>query len=162
MAANGTWAAIGWEALFPAQTDTAIIEGLTSPGNVYLDQNNADAISGLTTDNTTNLEVINGSLSLGIASSATIGGSVTVEPGATLNVGEGSSIAFGGSATLETGATISVGEGVSLQIEPGQTLTDNGTLSFATGDNVTLGNCCSRSADRRRRHPDGQRHQLHL
>ena len=73
------------------------------------------------TDSTVTLEVINGSLSLGAASSSTFGGAVIVSSGASLNVGAGATVEIGG----------------------GQTLTDNGMVSFASGDTVTLNvNCC--------------------
>ena len=98
----------------PGPNDTAVIKGLTSPGTVYLDSGNADSISGLTTDSSTNLEVINGSLSLGVASSSTFGGSVAVESEAALNVGPGATVAVD------------------------STLSDLGNVTFSTGDQVPL------------------------
>src|ERR1017187_4114362 len=62
----------------PGASDTAIITNLTGSGIVYLNSNKADTISGLTTGPSTHLEVITGSLSLGVASSSTLGGTVTV------------------------------------------------------------------------------------
>ena len=100
----------------PSTGDTAVIQGLTSPGTVYLDSNLADSIAGLTTDSSTTLEVNNGSLSLKAASSSTLGGPVDVASGAALNFLAGASVTLGS----------------------GQTLTDNGTLSFATGDSVSF------------------------
>ena len=105
----------------PGPNDTADIKGLTGSGTVYLESGNADSVDSLTTDSTTTLEVVNGSLSLGlatgVASSSSLGGPVIVDQGAALNVG-----AF-----------------ASVTIVGGQTITDNGTLSFATGDSVTFG-----------------------
>ena len=100
----------------PGRSDTAEITGLTSPGTVYLDSGNADSVDSLITDSTTTLEVITGSLSLGVASSSTIGGSLIVNNGATL--------------TTAADANLTVGAGV--------TITDNGTLNFAEGDSVAL------------------------
>ncbi len=71
------------------------------------------------------------------------------------------SYSFPGGFTVASGATLAVGANVPVTIQPGQTLTDNGALSFAAGDTVTMGSCCSRAGDRRRRHPDGQWHHLH-
>jgi hypothetical protein len=115
---GGDWdSASSWNGgVVPGPADTASITGLTSPGTVYLDSGNADSVNSLVTDSTTTLEVIDGSLSLGIATSSTFGGTVFVSLGASLNVGAGS--------TVEIGA--------------GQTLTDNGTVSFASGDAVTF------------------------
>ena len=105
----------------PGPSDTAEITGLTSPGTVFLDSNLADSISSLITDSSATLEVTNGSLTLGAASSSTLGGPFIVVPG----------------------ASVSVEAGANIQIAPGQTLTDNGALSFAAGDSVTLqSNCC--------------------
>ncbi len=100
----------------PTSGDTALIQGLTSPGTVYLDSNLADSVAGLTTDSSTTLEVINGSLTVAAGSSSTLGGPVDVDSGAQL--------AFDASASVTLGS--------------GQTLTDNGTLSFATGDSVSF------------------------
>ena len=105
----------------PGPSDTAKITGLTSPGTVFLDTNLADSISSLITDSSATLEVTNGSLTLGAASSSTFGGAVIISSGASLDVG--------------TGAAIS--------IAASQTLTDNGALGFGLSDSVTLdGNCC--------------------
>ncbi len=101
----------------PTASDTAVIKGLTGNATVYLDSGFADSVDNLTTDSTTTLEVINGSLSLGAASSSTLGGPVIVSQGASL----------------------SVGAGASVTISAGQTLTDDGSLSFASGDTVTMG-----------------------
>ena len=100
----------------PTAADTAIIQGLTSPGTVYLDSNKADSVSALTTDASTTLEVVNGSLSVGPSSTSTLGGPVSIDKGAALKVGSSASVTIG----------------------PGQTVMDNGTLSFATGDSVSL------------------------
>ena len=85
---GGNWDSPGsWNGgVVPGPSDTAKITGLTSPGTVYLDSSNADSVSSLTTDSTTTLEVITGSLSLGVASSSTFGGAVIVSSGASLNV----------------------------------------------------------------------------
>ena len=98
----------------PGPSDTAKITGLTSPGTVYLDSGNADSVTSLTTDSSTTLEVITGSLSLGVASSSTFGGTVIVANGASLNVG--------------AGATVQVNS----------TLMDSGILTFASGDTVGI------------------------
>ena len=100
----------------PGPTDTAVINGLTGSGKVYLDSNYANSISGLTTDSTVNLDVINGSLSLGNASLASVDGSITIGNGAALNVGPLSSVLIGSN----------------------QTITVNGSLGFATGDSVAF------------------------
>ena len=100
----------------PTSGDTAIIEGLSSPGTVVLQSNKADAVSGLTTDSTTTLEVINGSLTLGAGSSSTLGGPVDIDANAQLDIGAGASLTLGA----------------------GQTLTDNGTVSFASGAAVSF------------------------
>ena len=115
---GGNWDAPGsWTGgVVPGPSDTAKITGLTSPGTVYLDSGNADSVDSLTTDSTTTLEVITGSLSLGVASSSTMGGSVVVN----------------------NGAALSVAAGASVTVSAGVTITDNGTLSFATGDSVAL------------------------
>ena len=63
----------------PTASDTATIKGLTGSGIVYLQSGGADAINGLTTDSSTHLEVISGSLSLAVGSSSLIGGSLIVE-----------------------------------------------------------------------------------
>jgi hypothetical protein len=57
---GGNWDIGGnWQGgVAPGPSDTTVIKGLASPGAVYLDTNKADSISGLTTDSTTNLEVI--------------------------------------------------------------------------------------------------------
>ena len=107
----------------PGPGDTAVIKGLTGSGLVSLNSGGALSVGSLTTDSTTSLEVISGSLSLGVASSSTLGGPVTVQAGATLSVGSASSVTIGG----------------------GQTLTDNGTFSFATGDTLTLSDPCCNS-----------------
>ena len=123
---GGNWDAPGsWTGgVVPGPSDTAKITGLTSPGTVYLDSGNADSVENLTTDSTTTLEVISGSLSLGVASSSTIGGPVIVEPNAFFNVASAASVT----------------------ISAGQTFSDDGTLSFATADTVKLdGACCSTS-----------------
>ncbi len=100
----------------PGPNDTASIAGLTGSGTVYLDSDAADSVDSLITDSTTTLEVINGSLSLGVASSSTLGGPVIVSQGASFNVGAGARVTLGA----------------------GQTFTDGGTLGFATGDSVAL------------------------
>src|SRR5262249_32478972 len=79
----------------PGPYDTAKITGLTGSGTVYLDSNNADSVNSLVTDSTTTLEVINGSLSLGVASSSTLGGMVIVSNGASLQVGAGATVTIG-------------------------------------------------------------------
>ena len=91
---GGNWDTPGnWNGgVVPGANDTAVIKGLTSPGTVSLESGNADSVGGLTTDSTTTLEVITGSLSLGVASSSTFGGNVTIEPGASLSIGAGSSV----------------------------------------------------------------------
>ena len=77
----------------PGPGDTAVIKGLTGSGLVSLNSSGAGVLVGsLTTDSTTSLEVISGSLSLGVASSSTLGGPVTVQAGATLSVGSASSV----------------------------------------------------------------------
>ena len=76
----------------PTSQDTAIIEGLSSPGTVVLQSNLADTVASLTTDSTTTLEVTNGSLSIGADSSSTLGGPVDVDKGAALIVGAGASL----------------------------------------------------------------------
>ena len=77
---GGSWdVAANWTGgVVPGPGVTAEITGLTSPGTVYLDSGNADSVESLTTDSTTTLEVITGSLSLGAASSSTFGGPVIV------------------------------------------------------------------------------------
>ncbi len=100
----------------PGASDTAIIEGLAGSGTVMLNSGGADAVDNLTTDSTTHLEVVSGSLALGVGLSSTIGGSLVVE----------------------LDASMTVGAAASMQIAYGQTLTDNGTLGFASGDTVTL------------------------
>ena len=114
---GGNWdVGSNWQGgVVPGSSDTAVIKGLTSPGLVYMDMNKADSVAGLTTDSTTNLEVINGSLSLGVASSSTLGGSVTVESGAALKVGAAASVSVD------------------------STLSDAGAVSFSSGDQVTVG-----------------------
>ena len=114
---GGNWdVGSNWQGgVVPGSSDTAIIKGLTSPGLVYMDMNKADSVAGLTTDSTTNLEVINGSLSLGVASSSTLGGSVTVESGAALKVGAAASVSVD------------------------STLSDAGAVTFSSGDQVTVG-----------------------
>ncbi len=100
----------------PGAGDTATIAGLTGGGTVYLQSGGTNSVAGLTTDSTTTLEIISGSLSLGVGASATLGGPVVVEQGAALNVAGG--------------ATVTIGAG--------QTLTDGGSLSFANGDTVSF------------------------
>ncbi len=115
---GGDWnVAANWVGgVVPGAGDTAIITGLTGAGTVYLQSGGANSVAGLTTDSTTTLEVITGSLSFGVAAQVTLGGQVIVEPGAALNVG--------------AGATVT--------LAPSQPLTDDGTLSFADGDNVSF------------------------
>ncbi len=109
----------------PGPGDTAVIEGLTSPGTVYMQSGAADSIHSLTTDSTTTLEIITGSLTLGAGSSST----------------------FGGQVTVVSNASLIFGAGATLQLAAGSTLTDNGTTTFASGDTVALdggvGGCCS-------------------
>src|SRR5271157_602764 len=76
----------------PGPSDTASISKLTSPGIVSLNSDAADSILSLTTDSTTTLEVITGSLSLGAGSSSTLGGPLSIVSGATLSVGAGASV----------------------------------------------------------------------
>ena len=109
----------------PGPSDVAVIKGLKGSGMVFLDSDYADSIFGLTTDSTVNLQVENGSLSLGVDSSSTIGGPMTVETNASLNVGGGATVV----------------------VSDGQTLSDAGTLSFSDGDTVTLDDgCCPDAA----------------
>ena len=49
----------------PGPNDTAKISGLTSPGIVSLNSGAADSVLSVTTDSSTTLEVITGSLSIG-------------------------------------------------------------------------------------------------
>ena len=124
---GGDWDGQNWSpAQVPTAADTAVIQGLTGNATVYLQSGFADSVDNLSIDSTTTLEVINGSLSLGVGSSSTIGGSLIVSNGASLNV--------------ESGAKVTV--------SAGQTLTDDGTLTFAAGDSLTLagGGCCSSPA----------------
>ena len=79
----------------PGVSDIAEIEGLTGSGTVFLDSDKADSVQRLSTDSTTTLEVINGSLSLEATSSSTLGGSVLVSQGASLSVGAGASVQIG-------------------------------------------------------------------
>jgi hypothetical protein len=110
----------------PGTTDTAVIKGLKSPGTVFLNSGGTDSVAGLTTDSSTNLEVISGALNLVVASSSTFGGPVVVSPGASINVGAGSTVF----------------------IQPGQNFIDNGTVTLATGDRLTLnGTCCGNSTE---------------
>ena len=115
---GGDWNVAGnWNGgKVPGLNDTASIAQLTSPGTVYLNSGISDSVSSLTTDSSVNLKVITGSLSLGVASSSTLGGPVTVVAGASLSVGAGANVKLNGN----------------------QTITDNGTLSFAAGDVVSL------------------------
>ncbi len=137
---GGSWDSTNsWQGgVVPGPTDTAVIEGLQGSGDVLLESNAADSISGLTTDSTCNLEVTNGSLSLGIGSNASIGGSIAVFSAETLNIGEGSSVTFGGPATIEAGGTLNVGEGTGVAIGANQTLRDAGAMTFLSGDSVTF------------------------
>ena len=100
----------------PGATDTAVIKGLTGAGTVSLNSGGSDSVESLTTDSTTVLEVITGSLSLGVASSSTLGGEVIVDQGASLAVAAGAGVTIGA----------------------GQKISDNGTLSFAAGDYVSF------------------------
>ena len=115
---SGDWnVAANWVGgVVPGAGDTAEIAGLTGSGTVYLDSGGSNSVAALTTDSTTTLEIISGSLSLGVAASATLGGPVVVEQGAALNVAAGTSVTIGA----------------------GQTLTDGGNLSFASGDTVSF------------------------
>ncbi len=121
---GGPWDSPGsWNGgVVPGPSDTAKITGLTSPGTVYLNSNNADSISGLITDSTTTLEIVNGSLSLGAGGSTSLRGQVIVSAGATLQVGTGASVTIG-PASSNYGVV---------------TLTDDGTVTFANNDTVTL------------------------
>ncbi len=98
---GGDWnVAANWKGgIVPGPSDTPVIEGLESPGIVYLNASTAASVAGLTTDSSTTLEVITGSLSLGVASFSTLGGPVTVEHGATLSMGAGASVTVGGTLT---------------------------------------------------------------
>jgi hypothetical protein len=114
---GGSWDTPGnWQGnKVPGKSDTAVIQNLTGSGIVYLGSGASDAVFSLSTDPTTTLKVINGSLFLG-AGSSTLGGPVTVVQGAALNVSAGASVGLG----------------------DGQTLNDDGTLSFAAGDTVGI------------------------
>ncbi len=124
---GGDWnVGSNWQGgVVPGAGDTAVIAGLVSPGTVFMDSGAADSVHSLTTDSSTTLEVITGSLSIGAASSST----------------------FGGQVTVVSGASLTVGAGASLQLAAGSALTDNGTMTFASGDTVAIqggtGGCCS-------------------
>jgi hypothetical protein len=100
----------------PGPNDMAVISGLRAPGTVFLNSQKSDSVLGLSTDYTTMLKVMTGSLNLGAGSNSTLGGPLNIVQGASLNVGVGAN----------------------LQIAFGQALTDDGTLSFSRGDSVHL------------------------
>ena len=103
----------------PGVNDTASISGLTGNETVYLQSGYADSVNSVTINSGTVLEVLNGSLSLGAASSSTIGGSLIVASGASLNVGSHATV----------------------QISPGQTITDDGTMTLGSYDTMSLVHC---------------------
>jgi uncharacterized protein YlbG (UPF0298 family) len=94
----------------PGQNDNVTIS-LSSAETITHSSSTGDSVLSLTTNSSTNLKIVNGSLSIG-AGSSTFGGPVTVVQGASLNVGAGASVL----------------------LTDGQTITDNGMLSFANGD----------------------------
>jgi len=138
---GGNWdLGSNWQGgVVPGAADTAVITGLTSPGTVYLDSGNADAVNSLTTDSTTTLEVITGSLSLGVASSSTLGGTVTVEQGATLNVGAGATVLISVGQTINNSGSLNFATGDAVSFSPGSTIAVNGTMT-AKGDSFATNN----------------------
>ena len=94
---GGSWdTASNWVGgKLPGSGDTAVIQGLTGSGIVDLDSGASDAAFALSTDSTTTLKVIDGSLTLG-GGSSNFGGPVTVVQGATLNIGAGAGLATPG------------------------------------------------------------------
>ncbi len=115
---GGNWDTPGnWVGgVVPGASDTAVIKGLTSPGIVSLSSGNSDSVGALTTDSSTTLTVVSGSLTLSTGNSSTLGGPVVIDQGATL----------------------SANSGAYVTVQPNVTITDNGALNFASGDIVTL------------------------
>ena len=130
----------------PGAGDTAKITGLTSPGTVFLMSGGPNSVQSLTTDSSTTLEVITGSLSFAVGSSSTLGGEVDVSLGASLSVAAGASVTIGagqklvdvGALTFGSGDTVSfpTSNGVTTQIVVDGTLTASST-TFANPGNAS-------------------------
>src|SRR5262249_41109061 len=118
----------------PGPSDTAVIKGLTSPGIIYLNSNATDSVLSLTTDSTTDLRVITGSLSLGAASSSTLGGPVTIVQGASMSVGAGTSVRI--ASTLTDDGTLTFGSSDTVSLYAAQIAVD-GKMTTTTGDSFT-------------------------
>ncbi len=125
---GGNWdTGSNWqEGVAPGPSDTAVIKGLTGSGIVYLNSNQSDSVFALTTDSTTTLKIISGSLALGAATSSTLGGPVSVSSGATLSVGASASVVI--DSTVSDGGALNFANGDSVSIYANQ-ITVNGTMS---------------------------------
>lgn len=125
---GGNWdTGSNWqEGVAPGPSDTAVIKGLTGSGIVYLNSNQSDSVFALTTDSTTTLKIISGSLALGAATSSTLGGPVSVSSGATLSVGASASVVI--DSTVSDGGALNFANGDSVSIYANQ-ITVNGTMT---------------------------------
>ena len=98
----------------PNSTENVVINPASAETIVH-GTNQSDSVLSLSTNSNATLKITAGSLSLG-AGSSSLGGPVTVEPGATL----------------------SVAANVPVVLGTNQTLTDNGSMTFSQGDTVNV------------------------
>jgi hypothetical protein len=130
----------------PGPHDIAEIKGLASGASVYLDSDLDDSVAGLITDNSFSLDIVNGSLSLAVGSSSTVGGPFTVEAGASLNVGAAatltvstSKMTVAGSALFSSGDTIAMGYGSAMSVTGSLTISGTTITNGGGGANIDIG-----------------------
>ena len=129
----------------PGAGDTAVIKGLTGSETVYLNSGGSNSVAGLTTDASCKLSVISGSLSLGIASSVTFGGPITVDTGAALSFADNANVAIDAGLSLQSGSTVTIDNGGSVTIADQQFISVSGQLNITDSSVAIAKNagCCS-------------------
>jgi hypothetical protein len=127
----------------PTSQDSAVIQGLSSPGTVLLQSNLADSVASLVTDSSTTLEVTNGSLSIGAAPSSTLGGPVEIDSGAALQIASSAILTLGAGQTLRVDGTLSLGANDSVTFPTAQFATTqivvNGLLTATSAQFINSG-----------------------
>ena len=123
----------------PGAGDNAVIN-LSTAQTITLSSSKSDSVLSLTTNSSTTLKVINGSLTLGNQNS-TLGGPVNVNSGATLSVGAGTNVLFESTITDAGALTFASGDAVSLYYSAATvsgSMTANGATFTNTGGGSTI------------------------